>query len=246
MKHWFMRRIALLVALSMLLSTAGIAMAEETAPEEGEYVDIIDYEDGEADAEAIPDELELSDLGELALYDEDAEPAEVGEETLNALEETAGEAEASDAALLTVYAETEAVAESAASGAAEDNDALFEAYLRQVLPGFTKARRRTLASALSGRRSLTVEGMENTLKLYDLLKVKLQAVAKGEETATSYKFTANDIGGFSNQWWTAEDLGLDDLSLDTREEQAQFANALDRKEGVFKDELLYALLADLP
>ena len=113
-----------------------------------------------------------------------------------------------------------------------DNDALFEAWMNQVLPGRTSLRRN--ASARSGRASLS--GLNR--KLYDALVPMIREVAEGKRTSTMLKVD-DAAAGLSDSWWTAEQLGV---SLDDKD----LGMTLLAKEGFDQRRIMQALLADCP
>lgn len=123
-------------------------------------------------------------------------------------------------------------------GAEADNDALADAYLRRVLPGFGKGGR-TYASPGAGRKRLAKQSLTGSLTIYDALKPMIEAVAAGKRTSTEFTFDSAALGT-ADHWWTPEDLGV--ASFDDE----GFGDALLRKEGIDDSALVYALLEDCP
>lgn len=132
-----------------------------------------------------------------------------------------------------VQARLEETTDSVTASDGMDNDALFDAWMKQALPGMRP--RRSMRSAHSGRASL--DGIN--LKLYDALAPMIREVANG--TRTSTKLPVDDeAAGVKDSWWTAEQLGLE--SLDDR----SLGNALLTREGFDQSKILQALLLDCP
>lgn len=157
----------------------------------------------------------------------EAMPEAVGDET--ALASQPDDIATSDGAAVNAV---ESLANVTTFGSA-DNDALFEGYLNRVLPGMGGVR--SNRSAYSGRGRL--DGLN--LRLYDALVPMIREVAGGERTSTELSVNDDDAG-LTNNWWTAEELGLsslDDASLGTK---------LLAKEGFDQKKIMQALLADYP
>jgi hypothetical protein len=122
-------------------------------------------------------------------------------------------------------------------GAKADNDALADAYLRSVLPGFGGLRGNFSPEA--GRNGLVQKGLTGTVALYDALKPLIVAVAEGKRTSTEFTFDSAALGT-ENHWWTVEDLDI--VSF----EDKNFGGALISKEGLEFMPLMVALLEDCP
>lgn len=119
---------------------------------------------------------------------------------------------------------------------AADNDALFEAYVNRALGGM-----RSNEPTTYGRDALSDASLEGSLKLYDVLKVKIGNVADGQITSTQFTFTDKDLG-IENHWWTQEDLGLDNIDKDTQDCRL----ALKEAEGFNLAKTMDALIHDHP
>ncbi len=209
MKRRILAGIALFLIMALLSATFAAADAPET-PEE-DFVEIEIEQDGEGEAleaegliledETAPtDDLSGDALALDGLLDLDLE---LSEEALSGETEEAALALSSDGD--TVESNGEGTTESVTVSDGMDNDELFEAWMKQRLPGMT--RRRLLAARLSGRASL--DGIN--LKLYDALVPMIREVAEGSRTST--KLMVDDAAaGLTDSWWTAEQLGLESLN----------------------------------
>lgn len=123
-------------------------------------------------------------------------------------------------------------------GAASDNDALADAYLRGVLPGFGKDGR-TFVSPNAGRKGLVKNGLTGSVAIYDAIKPLIIEVAEGRRTSTVFKFDAAVLGT-ADHWWSAEDLGISSLNSPYLE------SCLRGKEGIYDYDIVLALLEDCP
>ena len=231
-------------------------------PLDGDIALNIDLEDGllsDALIDLAPlqdvDAQELEIVGEVVVQTEDA--SDVGYDTHDQNEEVSVEIDG--ASVEAIEAMPEAVADETAlasqpddsatpdgaavnaveslanvttSGSA-DNDTLFEGYLNRVLPGMGSVH--SNRSAYSGRRSLS--GLN--LRLYDALVPMIREVAGGERTSTELSVNDDDAG-LTNNWWTAEELGLSSL------DDANLGMKLLAKEGFNQRKIMQALLADYP
>ncbi len=231
-------------------------------PLDGDIALNIDLEDGllsDALIDLAPlqdvDAQELEIVGEVIVQTEDA--SDVGYDTHDQNEEVSVEIDG--ASVEAIEAMPEAVADETAlasqpddsatpdgaavnaveslanvttSGSA-DNDTLFEGYLNRVLPGMGSVH--SNRSAYSGRRSLS--GLN--LRLYDALVPMIREVAGGERTSTELSVNDDDAG-LTNNWWTAEELGLSSL------DDANLGMKLLAKEGFNQRKIMQALLADYP
>ena len=235
MKRLIIRQFALVLALIMLLTLISVAedvKLEGAAPggvAGGELaLEELDIGDGI--------ELELDDAGdgiELPEFIEDPEEAPEGipveilgiDEAVGALVD---EAPASD--------EGTWQANYAVPGAQADNDALADAYLRSVLPGF--GRESINLSPGAGRKGLEKKNLKGALALYDALKPLIVEVAEGKRTSTRFEFDSAALGIADR--WTAEALGFASL------EDEGVWNAVFQKEGIDLSALMKALLEDYP
>ena len=125
------------------------------------------------------------------------------------------------------------VTDSVTASGGMDNDALFEAWLKKMLPG--KTPKRTLRPAYSGRAMLS--GVN--LKLYDALVPMIREVAEGKRTSTEFLISTDDVD--MGAWWTAEQLGLANF-----DDRTATINALLSKAGFTSGKILQALLMDCP
>ncbi len=261
MKHSIIRRLALVLALAVLLSMVGLAEelslnALELPEIDMEGLSLEDVLIGEGD------ELELVDLGgEIELpggadgtgVDTDAALPD-GTAFLEDLDGAVDEASASiesdlaqnDFVLIDEEIEQTGGAgdgywedHCSVPGAQADNDALADAYLRCVLPGFGKGGR-TLASPGTGRKMLVKKGLTGTVAIYDAIKPMIEAVAEGKRTSTVFEFDSAALGT-QDHWWTPEDLGIANFDDDD-----VTGNALLAKETIVTSALMDALLQDCP
>ena len=242
------RVIALTLALALLLPSAVFAVAD--APEALD----IDIEEEELALDEAGEELavggdEVTFEDEALILDGDLDVDLLSDELLDLqLEEdtlpgeTDGAAlgvQSDDAAAQTGGGET---TDSVTVSGEADNDALFEAWMNQMLPGMKRLR--LLRAARSGRA--TLDGIN--LKLYDALVPMIQEVANGKRTST--KLAVDDAAaGVADSWWTAEQLGLeslDSLDLTVKEDRQLLGGALFSKEGFNQKKILQALLVDCP
>ena len=231
-------KIALILALSVLLPTALVAVAD--APEALE----IEFDGIELEMDGTGEDL-LLDGGEVTIEDgtlilddglgddllsDDLLDIQLSEESLTGATDASGLGLQSDDAGLSVGAE-ETIGSVTTSGGM-DNDALFEVWMARALPGMASLQRN--ASARSGRASLS--GLNR--KLYDALVPMIKEVANGSRTST--KLTIDDAAaGLSDSWWTAEQLGV---SLS----DGNLGKILLAKEGFDQTKIMQALLADCP
>ena len=241
MKRRMLCRIALMLMLGVSSTSAFFALADavETVvadpggieleldeavefPDEGELI----LDDGALIlVDDLDDGLALDGLLDLQL-DENALLA-VADEAALGLEAASVEVNGG------VQANTQGVTDSATVSGGMDNDALFEVWMKQVLPGMTP--NRTQRSALSGRAML--DGIN--LKLYDALVPMIRQTAEGKRTSTLFP-VSDDAVGLTNSWWTAGQLGLESL------DDGKLGAALLSKEGFVQKKILQALLADYP
>ena len=238
MKRRLLSRIALILALAMLLPTILVAVAD--APEELEIeIDGIGLATDGTGEDLTPDSEEVTiEDGNLILDDTIGDDLLSGD-LLDIGVSDASLLDATDAAGLGLQSDDAGMSESAeetigsvTTSGGMDNDALFEAWMNHVLPGRTSLRRN--ASARSGRASLS--GLNR--KLYDALVPMIREVAEGKRTSTMLK--VDDVAaGLSDSWWTAEQLGV---SLDDKD----LGMTLLAKEGFDQRRIMQALLADCP
>ena len=238
MKRRLLSRIAMILALAMLLPTILVAVAD--APEELEIeIDGIGLATDGTGEDLTPDSEEVTiEDGNLILDDTIGDDLLSGD-LLDIGLSDASLLDATDAAGLGLQSDDAGMSESAeetigsvTTSGGMDNDALFEAWMNQVLPGRTSLRRN--ASARSGRASLS--GLNR--KLYDALVPMIREVAEGKRTSTMLK--VDDVAaGLSDSWWTAEQLGV---SLDDKD----LGMTLLAKEGFDQRRIMQALLADCP
>ncbi len=238
MKRRLLSRIALILALAMLLPTILVAVAD--APEELEIeIDGIGLATDGTGEDLTPDSEEVTiEDGNLILDDTIGDDLLSGD-LLDIGVSDASLLDATDAAGLGLQSDDAGMLESAeetigsvTTSGGMDNDALFEAWMNHVLPGRTSLRRN--ASARSGRASLS--GLNR--KLYDALVPMIREVAEGKRTSTMLK--VDDVAaGLSDSWWTAEQLGV---SLDDKD----LGMTLLAKEGFDQRRIMQALLADCP
>ena len=238
MKRRLLSRIALLLALAMLLPTALVAVAD--APEALEIeLDGIELDMDGTGEDLSPDggEVTIEDGGLILddvlgddLISNDLLDLQLTEESLIGAADDAGLGLQSDDAGMSVGAE-ETIGGVTTSGGM-DNDALFKAWMSQSLSGMASPRRN--ASAYSGRASLS--GINR--KLYDALVPMIREVAEGKRTST--KLEVDDVAaGLSDSWWTAEQLGV---SLS----DSRLGRTLLAREGFDQTKIMQALLADCP
>ena len=261
MKHSIIRRLALLLALAVLLSMVGLAeelslnalelpeidmegmSLEDVLIGEGDELELVDLEDeielpGTADGTGVATDAALPDgtafLEDLDGAVDEAAASIASDSVQNGLvlideeiEQTGGAGDG--------YWEDHYIV----PGAQADNDALADAYLRCVLPGFGKGGR-TLASPGTGRKALVKKGLTGTVALYDAMKPMIVEVAEGKRTSTEFKFDSNALGT-ADHWWTPEDLGIANFDDD-----GVTGNALLAKETIVTSALMDALLQDCP
>ncbi len=238
MKHRMLCRIALALMLSVLSMSAPFTLAEAVEVDTGgieleleeqvvypEDLDLVLDDDALILEDGLDDGLTLDGLLDLQL-DENALLSVTDEPALGM------EADAVDANG-GVQDESGGVTDSVTASGGMDNDALFEAWMKRVLPGM--APKRTLRSAFSGRAML--DGIN--LKLYDALVPVIREVAEGSRTSTRF-LVSDDAAGITNSWWTAGQLGLESLDA------SNLASALFSKEGFEQKKIMQALLADYP
>ena len=259
MKHSVIRWLALVLALAMLLSMGGVA---EDLSLNGLEVPEIDMDDMSPEDVFIGggDDLELPDFeGEIELPGTDDEAGGASDATapdapdilgdLDGVVDGAADSIDADPAQNDMILIDEDIEETGGvgegwqahgdvPGAEADNDALADAYLRRVLPGFGKGGR-TLASPGAGRKRLAKQSLTGSLAIYDAIKPMIEAVAAGTRTSTEFTFDSAALGT-ADHWWTPEDLGV--ASFD----DAGLGNALLQKEGIDYSALVYALLEDCP
>jgi len=232
--------IALMLMLAVLSTSAFFALAdavetvvadpnglelewdgEETFPNDGELIlegDALILDD------SLDDGLVLDGLLELRL--DDNALLSLTDEAVLGLEATA--ADANGGLQANAWGTTDSVTVSGGM----DNDALFEAWMKQVLPGMTPKRNH---SAYSGRAM--VDGVN--LKLYDALVPMIREVAEGKRTSTVFEIDVDAVGVGS--WWTAEQLGLNNF-----DDSNALGNALLGKAGFNSNKIMQALLSDYP
>ena len=266
MKRRVLYRIALLLAIAMLLTPAMYALADAPESPDMNFEGVGLSLNGELpslllDDESIILDIDLEDvlasdgLMDVEILDPDAAAqvealsVEIDDGTVGAMEsmpgsETDALPEDVQGTELALLPDADAMAEGVEtigeeevqnitlSGGA-DNDALFEIYLKLVLPGLGP--RRSNASAQSGRKSLS--GL--SLKLYDALVPMIKEVAQGKRVSTLLTVEADKIG-LSDSWWTAEQLGLESL------DDSRLGTALLAAEGFDQKKIMHALLADCP
>ena len=241
MKRRMLCRIALMLMLAVSSTSAFFALADA--------VETVVADPGGIELE-LDEAVEFPDEGELILddgaliLDDDLDDGLALDGLLDLqLDENALLAVADEAALWLeaasvevnggVQANTQGVTDSATVSGGMDNDALFEVWMKQVLPGMTP--NRTQRSALSGRAML--DGIN--LKLYDALVPMIRQTAEGKRTSTLFP-VSDDAVGLTNSWWTAGQLGLESL------DDGKLGAALLSKEGFVQKKILQALLADYP
>jgi len=234
------RVIALILALALLLPSAVFAMAD--APE---ALDIIDIEGEELALDEAGEELsidgdEVTFEDETLILDGDLDIDLLSDELLDL--QLSGDTlpgETDEAALgvqsddVPAQTDAEETTDSVTASGEADNDALFEAWMKRMLPGM--APRGKMRAALTGRG--TLDGIN--LKLYDALVPMIREVANGERTSTIFETNPGDVG-LPGSWWTAEDLGLESMT------DKNLGTTLLSKEGVDSKKILQALLADHP
>ena len=238
MKHRMLCRIALALMLSVLSMSAPFTLAEAVEVDTGgieleleeqvvypEDLDLVLDDDALILEDGLDVGLTLDGLLDLQL-DENALLSVTDEPALGM------EADAVDANG-GVQDEGGGVTDSVTASGGMDNDALFEAWMKRVLPGMGP--KRTLRSAFSGRAML--DGIN--LKLYDALVPMIREVAEGSRTSTRF-LVSDDAAGLTNSWWTAGQLGLDSLDA------SNTGSALFSKEGFEQKKIMQALLADYP
>ena len=241
MKRRMLCRIALMLMLAVSSTSAFFALADA--------VETVVADPGGIELE-LDEAVEFPDEGELILddgaliLDDDLDDGLALDGLLDLqLDENALLAVADEAALGLeaasvevnggVQANTQGVTDSATVSGGMDNDALFEVWMKQVLPGMTP--NRTQRSALSGRAMLD----DINLKLYDALVPMIRQTAEGKRTSTLFP-VSDDAVGLTNSWWTAGQLGLESL------DDGKLGAALLSKEGFVQKKILQALLADYP
>ena len=256
MKHPIIRRLALMLALAMLLSMVGVA----------EELSLNAMELPELDMDGLlPEDVFISDGDELELVDLEGEielPGAAGDTGMAAdaalpdgtafLEDLDGAVDEAAASidsdsvqndLVLIDEEIEQTGGAgdgywedhhSVPGVQADNDALADAYLRCVLPGFGKGGR-TLASPGTGRKMLVKKGLTGTVAIYDAIKPMIEAVAEGKRTSTEFTIDSSALGT-ADHLWTPEDLGVASFS------DSSFWSVLLEKEGIDTE----ALLGDFP
>ena len=213
MKHPIIRRLALMLALAMLLSMVGVAeelslnalelpeldmdglLPEDVFIGEGDELELVDLE-GEIELPGADDTGMAADAafpdGTAFLEDLDGAVDEAGasidsDSVQNDLVLIDEEIEQTGGAGDGYWEDHHSV-----PGVQADNDALADAYLRCVLPGFGKGGR-TLASPGTGRKMLVKKGLTTTVKLYDAMKPMIEAVAAGERSSTVFEFDSEAL-----------------------------------------------------
>ena len=256
MKHSIIRRLALLLALAVLLSMVGVAeelslnamelpeldmdglSLEDVFIGEGDELELVDLGDeielpGAADDTGMAADAALPD-GTAFLEDLDEAAASIDSDSVqNDLVLIDEEIEQTGGAGDGYWEDHHSV-----PGVQADNDALADAYLRCVLPGFGKGGR-TLASPGTGRKMLVKKGLTGTVAIYDAIKPMIEAVAEGKRTSTEFTID-NSALGTADHLWTPEDLGVASFS------DSSFWSVLLEKEGIDTEALLAALLGDFP
>ena len=195
---------------------------EAAFPDSGELIldgDALVLDDS-LDVGLVPDgllELQLDENALLSVTDEAApEPEAAAVDANGGIQTNAG-----------------GITDSVTISCGMDNDALFEAWMKQVLPGMTP--KRNLSSAFSGRAML--DGVNR--KLYDALVPMIRAVAEGKRTSTAFEIDVDAVD--MGNWWTAEQLDLDHF-----DDSNALGNALLSRAGFNSKKIMQALLADCP
>ena len=166
-----MKRRVLSVLLAFALLSASLLFAMADALEAGvdEFEGIELAEAGEEFDGELPDldggALDLDDAlaGELSL--DGLTGLELSGDILPDLTDGAALAEQAAGTDADAHGDLDGTIEAVTTSDGMDNDALFEAWLNQVLPGRASTRRRVMRAALSGRASL--DGVN--VNLYDAL-----------------------------------------------------------------------------
>ena len=195
---------------------------EEALPDDGEL--ILDGDDLILD-DSLDVGLVLDGLLELQLNDDAL--LSVSDEVVLELEGTAVDANVG------IQTNAGGTTDSITVSGGMDNDVLFEAWMKQALPGM--APKRNLRSVFSGRAML--DGVN--LKLYDALVPMIREVAEGKRISTAFEVDVDAVD--MGSWWTAEQLDLDNFY-----DNNALGNALLSKAGFNSNKIMQALLTDYP
>jgi len=193
---------------------------EEALPDDGEL--ILDGDDLILD-DSLDVGLVLDGLLELQLNDDAL--LSVSDEVVLELEGTAVDANVG------IQTNAGGTTDSITVSGGMDNDVLFEAWMKQALPGM--APKRNLRSVFSGRAML--DGVN--LKLYDALVPMIREVAEGKRISTAFEVDVDAVD--MGNWWTAEQLDLDNFY-----DNNALGNALLSKAGFNSNKIMQALLTD--
>ena len=127
---------------------------------------------------------------------------------------------------------------------ADNNDALLQQYINRVLSGQSGAKKRRSAPK-AGIAGSKLTGMDR--KIYDALLTEIEYVANGQRESTEFSISAEALG---LQMYTAADLGLDSLIVETSPGHYAFANeayqAVTERAEYDGQVVLNALLSDCP
>mgnify|MGYP007101851730 CR=1 FL=1 len=242
------KRIGILLALAIC---AALLPWSALASEEPGHVDM-DYPE-EVIAEEPAEETELpvtdaeTDVIEYADAEELQDVQPEPEETPVEAEESAVGVEAQETLKRRTEGPIQTVGDTAVPGGA-NNDALFEGYVSglfglrsSALMGGYRAAHMAASDRLTGMTRIA----------YGLLVQQIWEVAEGERSSTVFTIPVEWLG--LPEYWTAEDLGVDQLLYSFTENgdlyvdiTAAAQNALDEIMYINLDQLISALLADLP
>ena len=218
----FQRALALLLAALLILSAPALAAeaetpaeaeaaafdaqeiaqdpTEESAQEPAEEAVPVQAAEAEAAEETPGEDVQAGEdpaASEPVVADaDDAQPREISEEQDGGdiLAEAAGELPRESVRACEEAQEAQddpaeyAVTEEATLGGAADNDALFEGYAADVLG---------LESVAQNRRFMGLELLGITGRLYSALATRIQKVAAGQVTNTSFSLTPAELGATS-------------------------------------------------
>ena len=120
---------------------------------------------------------------------------------------------------------------------ASDNDALFKTFIENKLYGKKPSLRKagTAGSRLTGLNKV----------IYDALVPKIKKVAEGEISVTEFEIQLSE-GSYSEDYYTAADLGLPYIRNDKGQFHEDVLDKLFEKVGIDRSKINSALLADLP
>lgn len=120
---------------------------------------------------------------------------------------------------------------------ASDNDALFKTFIENKLYGKKPSLRKagTAGSRLTGLNKV----------IYDALVPKIKKVAEGEISVTEFEIQLSE-GSYSEDYFTAADLGLPYIRNDKGQFHEDVLDKLFEKVGIDRSKINSALLADLP